>query len=299
MRSRAKYFLLLAAASLVAVPLAAQKSGGHNGGGVHPSSPPAGILIGNNPRSTEGAFDTYPITEPEIEKKLTTTEQAPCFRWPMAPVSSSTVSASRITVPANAKKQFGEACMEVRKKKLKQAQQHLDRAVGSYSKFADAWVLLGQTQEDQGDLQQAERSCEQARAADSSYLPGYLCLADLAARQENWNTVAQLTDQVIGMHPTKAPGAFFFNFLAHFNLKQWDPAEKSALAALNDGSKEQSRQVRWLLAKMYELKGDRAAEAEQLSEYVKLYPNDANASFARQVLQEMQAQHPSAQRPPK
>jgi uncharacterized membrane protein len=79
-RSRAKHFLSLAAALLVALPLAAQKSGGRHGGGVHPSSPPAGILINNNPRSTEGAFDTYLITEPEIEKKLTTTEQAPCFR---------------------------------------------------------------------------------------------------------------------------------------------------------------------------------------------------------------------------
>jgi tetratricopeptide (TPR) repeat protein len=198
-----------------------------------------------------------------------------------------------------AKKEFGNACMAVRKKKLKEAQHHLHRALGAYSKFADAWVLLGQTQEDQGELRQAEQSCEQARAADSTYLPGYLCLADLAARQQKWDSVARLTDQVIAMHPTRAPGAFFFNFLGHFYLKQWDTAEKSAFAAFKDGSQEQSRQVRWMLAKMYELKGDRRAEAEQLSEYVKLYPNDANASLARKVLDEIHAQHPSAQSPPK
>jgi tetratricopeptide (TPR) repeat protein len=284
---------------MFALPVTAQKSGGHNGGGIHPSSPPARILITGNPKSTEGAFDTYPITEPDIEKKLTTTEQPACFQWPMAPVASSTVSASRMTVPAKAKKEFGEACIAVRKKKLKEAQQHLERALGSYSKFADAWVLLGQTQEDQGDLQQAEQSCGQARAADSSYLPGYLCLADLAARQEKWDAVAELTDQVIGMHPTKAPGAFFFNFLGHFYRNEWDPAEKSAIAAMKDGSKEQNRQVLWLLAKLYELKGDRSAEAAQLSEYVKLYPEDANAPVARKVLQQIQAQQPSAPSPPR
>jgi predicted Zn-dependent protease len=217
----------------------------------------------------------------------------------MAPVFSSTVSASRMTVPTKAKKEFGQACIAVRKKKLKDAQHHLNRALGSYSKFADAWVLLGQTQEDQGDLQQAAQSCGQARAADSSYLPGYLCLADLAAREEKWDSVAQLTDQVIAMHPTKAPGAFFFNFLGHFYLKQWNPAEKSAFAAMKDGSKEQSRQVLWLLAKMYELKGDRSAEAAQLSEYVKLYPNDANASVARQILKQIETQTPSTQSPRK
>ena len=298
MLPRATYFFLLAAGVLFALPGTAQKKGSH-AHGTAPSSPPPGIIINNNQRSTEGAFDTYPITEPEIERKLSTTEQPPCFQWPMAPVFSSTVSASRMTVPDKAKKEFGEACLAVRKKKLKEAQRHLDRAVGSYSKFADAWVLLGQTQENQGEIQQAEQSCEQARAADSSYLPGYLCLADLAARQEKWDSVAQLTDQVIAMHPTRAPGAFFFNFLGHFYLKQWDTAEKSAFAAFKDGSPAQSRQVRWMLAKMYELKGDRRAEAEQLSEYVKLYPNDANASVARQVLDEIYAQQPSAQSPPR
>ena len=297
MPSQSNRSLPIAAVLLLAVTVSAQRSDRHHSGS-HPSSPPAAILMNNNPTSTEGAFDTYPITEPEIEKKLTTTEQAPCFKWPMAPVASSTVSASRMTVPAKAKKEFGDACVAVRKKKLEQAQHHLERALGSYPKFADAWVLLAQTQEDQGDVQQAEQSCEQARSADSSYLPGYLCLADLAARQGKWDAVAELTDQVIGMHPTKAPGAFFFNFLGHFYLKDWDPAEKSALAAMKDGSKEQNRQVLWLLAKMYELKGDRSAEAAQLSHYLKLYPEDANAAMARKVLQQIQAQQRTAQRPP-
>src|SRR5690349_20147649 len=148
MRSQANRFLPIAAVLLLAVTVSAQRSGRHHSGG-QPSSSPAGILMNNNPTSTEGVFDTYPITEPEIEKKLTTTEQAPCFQRPMAPVASSTVSASRMTVPAKAKKEFAEACIAVRKKKLEEAQHHLDRALGSYSKFADAWVLLGQTQENQ------------------------------------------------------------------------------------------------------------------------------------------------------
>ena len=296
MRSLAKHFLPIALVALISLPTNAQKRGGR-GGMVHPSPPARAVY--NRPTSTEGAFDVYPITEPDVEKKLSTTEQPACFQFPMAPVASSTVSASRITVPANAKKEFGNACIAVRKKKLKDAQRHLQRAVDAYAKFADAWVLLGQTEEDQGNLQGAEKSCEQARTVDASYLPGYLCLADVAARQGKWQPVADLTDHVIAMHPVKAPGAFFYNFLGHFYLKQWDPAEKSALAALKDGSKEESRQVHWLLAKMYELKGDRASEAEQLREYVKLYPDDRDTPVAKQVLKQIESDGAASQKPDK
>lgn len=297
MRSLAKHFLPIALTALITIPLAAQKRGG-GGGMVHPS-PPANVMMNSKPTSTEGAFDTYPITEPDIEKKLSTTEQPACFQFPMAPVASSTVSASRMTVPANAKKEFGNACIAVRKKKLKDAQQHLQRAIDAYPNFADAWVLLGQAEEDQGDLKAAEASCERARTVDESYLPGYLCLADVAARQGKWQPVADLTDHVIAMHPVKAPGAFFYNFLGHFYLKQWDPAEKSALAALKDGSKEESRQVHWLLAKMYEVKGDRASEAAQLREYVKLYPDDRDTPVARQVLKQIESDGAAGQKPDK
>lgn len=297
MRSLAKHLLPIALTALITPPLAAQKHGGR--AGMTRPSPPANVMIYNKPTSTEGAFDTYPITEPDIEKKLSTTEQPACFQFPMAPVAGSTVSASRMTVPANAKREFGKACIAVRKKKLKDAQQHLQRALDDYSKFADAWVLLGQTEEDEGNLQEAEASCEHARTVDASYLPGYLCLADVAARQGKWQPVADLTDHVIAMHPVKAPGAFFYNFLGHFYLKQWDTAEKSALAALKDGSKEESRQVHWLLAKMYEVKGDRVAEAEQLREYVKLYPDDRDTPVAQQVLKQIESEGAASKKPGK
>lgn len=295
MRFPAKHFVPIALAALMSIPMAAQKGNRHNGGS-HSSSPPAAIMLGSNPTSTEGAFDTYPITEPDVEKKLSTTEQPACFQFPMAPVASSTVSASRMTVPAKAKKEFGQACVAVRKKKLNDAQKHLNRAIQGYSNFADAWVLLGQTEEDQGNMQGAEQSCEHARAVDASYIPGYLCLADVAARQGKWQPVADLTDQVIAMHPVKAPGAFFYNFLGHFYMKQWDTAEKSAFAALKDGSKDESRQVHWLLAKMYELKGDRASEAAQLREYVKLYPDDRDTPVARQVLKQIESESSARQK---
>lgn len=298
MRSLTKYFLPIALAILASLPMAAQK-GSHHSRGTPPSPPPSGAILYNNPRSTEGAFDVYPITEPDIEKKLSTTEQPACFQFPMAPVASSTVSASRMTVPTKAKKEFGDACVQVRKKKLKDAQKHLNRAVQAYPSFADAWVLLGQIQEDQGNLQQAEQFCQHARAADAGYLPGYLCLADVAARQGQWQPVADFTDHVIAAHPAKAPGAFFYNFLGHFYMKQWNAAEKSAFAALKDGSKEEIRQIRWLLAKMYELKGDRASEAAQLREYVKLYPDDREAPVARQVLKQIESENSAGQQPNK
>lgn len=282
--------LLATLAALLVAACGLAQRGGRRGGGTHTPPPElSSDALYSNPAFSEGAFDPSSYKPEYIERKLSTNEQPPCFQWPMAPVASNTVSASRMSVPKKAQKEFVDACVAVRKKKLKEGQKHLNSAIASYREFADAWVLLGQIQEKEGDLQQAEQSCARARTADSSYLPGYLCLADVAARQNQWAAVAQLSDQVIGMHPVKAPGAFFFSFLGHFYLKEWDPAEKSALQALKQGSKEQDRQLHWTMAKMYELKGDRTAEAAQLREYLKLYPEDPRAPVARHVLRQIEA----------
>ena len=282
--------LLATLAALLVATYGSAQRGGRRGGGAHTPQPQlTSDALYSNPAFTEGAYDPYANKPEYIEKKLSTNEQPPCFQWPMAPVASNTVSASRMSVPKEAQKEFVDACVAVRKKKLKEGQEHLNSAIASYPEFADAWVLLGQIQKDQGNLQQAEESCARARTADSSYLPSYLCLAHLAAIQNQWASVAQLSDQVIGMHPLKAPGAFLFSFLGHFYQKEWDPAEKSALAALKDGSKEQDRELHWMLAKMYELKGDRSAEAAQLREYLKLYPKDPKAPVAQHVLRQIEA----------
>jgi tetratricopeptide (TPR) repeat protein len=259
---------------LLASPLSAQTGGG----GRAPS----------NPDSSE--FEPYTINRPDVSPLQLRNEEPPCFKWPTSPVVSNMVSVRRLDVPARAREAFDEACSAVQKKNLSAAQQQLNRALKAHPKFAAAWVLLGQVQEDQQQLEQAEQSCTQAQAADSNYLLSYLCLARLAAHREEWSVVAGMTDQVIALHPIRAPGAYFYNALAHFHLKQDQPAESSALRVLEDGGREQLPQVHWLLAHIYEHKGDRASEAVQLREYLKLAPHASDAAALRNILKQIDSQ---------
>jgi tetratricopeptide (TPR) repeat protein len=208
----------------------------------------------------------------------------------MAPVVSGTVTVNRLEIPAEARDSFRAACSSVIKKELSDAQRDLNRAVQSLTRFSAAWVLLGQIQRDDKEIELAQQSCMEAHKVDPTYIPAYLCLADLAALQENWTRTAELTRQVIELHPVRAPGAYYLNALASFYIGQMPQAEENALEALKEGGSEQKAPLHWLLAKIYEAKGDRFEEAAQLREYLKLAPHAPGAPLARKILQEIKSE---------
>jgi tetratricopeptide (TPR) repeat protein len=282
---------LALALCLSTAPLSAQKSGGSKSSGSHsaPAPAPTSSFSSNyKPRSAEGEFDNKVVYLSDDNHPILKNDLPGCYQWPMSPVLSSTVSVTGMDISAEARQQFTEGCASIQKKNLKDAEQRLNHVVKLNPKYAAAWVLLGQTNKDQGNMKEAEKSCAQAKDADASYLPGYLCLAALAAREEKWDQVADLTNQVIGMHPVRAPGATYYNGVANYYLKQWTTAEKSALMALQDSSKTQKSELRWLLAKIYEQKHDRVSEAAQLREYLNLAPDGPDAAVARRILKQIE-----------
>jgi len=284
-------FLIL----LAVVPVSAQKSGGgkSGGGGSHSTGiAPSGYNPNYRPRSTEGEFDNNVVFLSDSNHPILKNDLASCFQWPMSPVVSSTVSVASTDLSSEARQQFTEGCNSIQKKKTKEAEHRLNRVVELSPKYAPAYVLLGQTNKDEGHMKVATDFCAQARDADPSYVPAYLCLADLAARQNQWKQVADLTHQVVGMHPVRAPGAYYYNALANVYLKQWPAAEESALRALQDSSKTEKIELHWLLAKIYEGKNDRDSEAQHLHAYLDLAPNGQDAEMARHVLKQIET-HPA------
>lgn len=213
-----------------------------------------------------------------------------CLHWPMNSVISSAAKAADDKVPKKARQEFDKGCNAARKNSADEALKHLDLAVKADPSYAEAWVVLGQTQKESGKIADAEQSCTQGRQADPKYLPSYLCLADIAAKQEKWTQVADLTNQVIDAHPAKAPSAFYYNSLANFHLNQLDAAEKSGQLAADQGNDALKGQVYLLLAKVDEQKGDRTSEADHLRKFLKLAPHDPNAAAVRHVLDEIKAE---------
>jgi tetratricopeptide (TPR) repeat protein len=281
-------FLVLAVL-LLAAPVAAQKSGGgKSSGGSHASVPSASYSPSYRPLSTETEFDNNVVYLSGDNHPLLKNDLPPCYQWPMSPLLSSTVSVSGLEISSEAREQFSAGCSSIQKNKLKEAEQRLNHVVQLQPKYAAAWVLLGQASKAQGKMKEAADFCTQARDADANYLPGYLCLADLAAHEEKWDQVANLTSQVIALHPVRAPGAYYYNCVANYFLQQWPNAEKSALQALQDSSMNEKAELHWLLAKIYEKEHNRISEAEQLRAYLKLAPDGHNSTIARHVLRQIE-----------
>jgi tetratricopeptide (TPR) repeat protein len=288
-------FLILAVV-LSALPGVAQKSGGGKSGGsgshTTTSAPSSSYNPNYRPRSSEGEFDANVVFLSGDNHQLLKNDLPACFQWPMSPIQSNTVSAIGMELSSEAKDQFTSGCAAIQKKNLKDAEHRLNRVIELNPKYAAAWVLLGQANKEQGHIKEAVQFCTQAQEADANYLPAYLCLADLAARQDQWSEVAQLTNQVLAMHPTRAPGAYYYNTLANLYLKQWPSAEKSGLQALQDSSKSEKVELHWLLAKIYEEQHNRSAEAEHIREYLSLAPNGESADTAKHILKQIEA-HPA------
>jgi tetratricopeptide (TPR) repeat protein len=280
-----RILLFALAVLLLAAPASAQKSGGgKSGGGSHASVPSASY----RPLSTETEFDNNVVYLSGDNHPLLKNDLPPCYQWPMSPLLSSTVSVSGLEISTEAREQFAAGCSSIQKNKLKEAEQRLNHVVQLQPKYAAAWVLLGQASKAQGKMKEAADFCTQARDADANYLPGYLCLADLAAHEEKWDQVANLTSQVIALHPVRAPGAYYYNCVANYFLQQWPNAEKSALQALQDSSMNEKAELHWLLAKIYEKEHNRISEAEQLRAYLKLAPDGHNSTIARHVLRQIE-----------
>src|ERR1051326_1187728 len=268
------------------IPTSTQKSGGKPGGSVHTSSHSTRPY---DPMSTENAFELYDITRPRTaEQTKAKNEEPPCFHWPLNPILSSTVNVNGMKTADQAREDFVQACEAVRKNDLGEAQKRLEHAVKLDPQFAAAWVLLGQSEREQKKPDKAAESCTHAYSADPNYLPAYLCLADVAAHQEEWKKVAEITEQAAALHPVRAPGVFYYNSLANFYLQRLPAAESSGLRAIDETSGEQQAQMHFLLAKIYEQKGDRSAEAAQLRKFVELEPHSPQTDAARKILNEIE-----------
>jgi len=164
----------------------------------------------------------------------------------------------------------------------------LRKAVKQWPKDSAAWVVLGQVLEAQQKTDEAYGACSQPLATDSNYLPAYLCLADISAHSENWNKVLQLSTRALEIDPTNNAVAYDYNAAANFQLHRLPEAEKSALRAAEIDKSNADPRVHFLLAQIYEAKGDRESEAAQLREYLKYASDPNDVAMVKRYLSELE-----------
>jgi cytochrome c-type biogenesis protein CcmH/NrfG len=192
-----------------------------------------------------------------------------------------TASVTTLQIPRKAQKEYEAACAALKVNNMPETERHLRRATEIYPKYVAGWVMLGQTLETTQQTAAARSACSRASTADPNYLPAYLCLAEIAGREQEWNEVLNLTKRALELDPVKDAYAYFFSAIAYFNLNQLPEAQDGALKAEAIDREHHEPLVQYLLAQIYEAEHDSAAAAAHLREYRKLALDSQGSGHAK------------------
>jgi tetratricopeptide (TPR) repeat protein len=209
------------------------------------------------------------------------------------------ISVISLKAPDKARREFEKGREDFSNKKYENSEKHLAKAVELYPQYALAWELRGQEQERQKQDEEASKSYQTAINADPKFVPPYIRLALLEASKANWPEVARLTQRAIELDPVSYPDAHFLNGAAHFNLKHYPEAEKSAFKAVELDKEHRFPRSELLLGTILQVKGQNAAAADHLRTYLKLEPNSPEATRVQTFLAKLDQQNASAQPQPK
>jgi tetratricopeptide (TPR) repeat protein len=141
--------------------------------------------------------------------------------------------------------------------------------------------MLGQTLETTQQTAVARSACSRASTADPNCLPAYLCLAEIAGREQEWNEVLNLTKRTLELDPINDAYTYFFRANAYFNLNQLPEAQDGALKAEAIDRDHHEPLVQYLLVQTYEAEHDPAAAAAHLREYQKLAPGSQGSGHVK------------------
>lgn len=255
--------------------------------------------------STQGVtFDgnklaTPPTTIPRFPDNRVSTVKGPappelkiedgCFLPPLTIVHSALADASSLEVPPKAKRDYESACNALSHRKWPEVEEHLRKAVARYPGYAAAWVTLGQVMEARQQLDEARSACTQAATVNPGYLPAHLCLADIAAYAQDWEQVVKSSQRALELNPASDPHAYFYAASAYLKLNRAAEAERNALRAADIDKENLEPRVHFLLAQIYELKGDSSQELAELREYLKFVTDPQDTASVKKYVADLEA----------
>jgi tetratricopeptide (TPR) repeat protein len=207
--------------------------------------------------------------------------------YPLSKIEGLTVSATSEQAPKNARKAYENGLDAAKKNKPDQAEQEFRKAVDLYPKYAAALLELGKTLERRDKFPEARALYEQALAADPKYLYPHQRLYLLAFRDRNWHEVADHAEQLIRLDPFEFPDAYYFDGVAHFQLKEYEAAEKSARKAVEIDRRESNPKSRYLLGVVLLDRNDLTGAGESLRAYLKAAPDAPDRAEVEKVLRQI------------
>jgi tetratricopeptide (TPR) repeat protein len=219
-----------------------------------------------------------------------TADEDRCFPWNLAAVRSTTVSVTRLKVPSNARIEYERACDASNKNKFNEAEQHARSAIDKFQDYSAAWVMLGVILEEQHKAQEARDACSHASAIDPTYLPAYLCAAEVSARNREWEQVLNAVDLALGLNSEGDPYAYYYRAMAYLHMNNRVEAKKSALQAMEIDANHNEPSFCLLLAQIYEREGDSPNAIALLQQFLKHPTDRQQENAAKRLLEKLESQ---------
>jgi Tfp pilus assembly protein PilF len=200
-------------------------------------------------------------------------------------VDPTTINSGESDVPSRSRTAWKAAMKAVDSGDLAEAGRQLQAVLQASPKFARGWHTLGVVNETLLKPSEAKEAYERAIEADPKLLPSYVTLARLAVRAKDWQGAAKAADALIRADTKRTfPEAYVHQAIARYHLKDLDGAEASAREALRPGQPQATR-AEFVLARIFESRGDFNAAREHIAKYLELEPNAPDAEIIRAFLQ--------------
>ena len=206
----------------------------------------------------------------------------------IAEVEGSSVSVTSMMAPKDARKAYERGLQSLLKNKPDDAVKDFERAVAAYPKYAEAWQNLGKLHAQRKSMAAARASFLKAIDADPKLVPPYVELGMMAAADANWPEAGEYLDKALKLDPVDYPVAWYTDAVAHYNLMNYDAAEKSAREAVRLDQRHTNPRAGYLLGLILAEEKDYTGAAAQLTEYVKLVPNAPDLAQVEDRLKQLE-----------
>jgi hypothetical protein len=274
------------AMAILAFPCRAQKGGYPGSAGPNHGAAGGAVMSGRYPPITV----TQPTLNTLSHSKAGVFTDESCLPWNASERRDAAVIVTRLTVPSKSGSEYEKACDSNNRNEFEDAEVHVRSAIDKFQTYSAAWVMLGMVLEEQHKGQEARDACDHAMTIDSKYMPAYLCLAELSARNREWEQVLNLSNLALGLNSGGDGYAYYYRAAALFHMKNLVEAKKSALKASEIDVNHNDVPLCFLLAHIYEAEGDKIDAEAQLQLILKHHTDPQQEGAAKTFLAKLESQ---------
>jgi tetratricopeptide (TPR) repeat protein len=214
----------------------------------------------------------------------------------IAGVEGTSVSITALSAPKDAKRAWEKGTEFLHKSRTAEAEKELEKAVGIYPKYANAWFDLGRARvQRQADVP-ARDAFLKAIDADGKLIGPWLELGKMAVLRRDWPDAARYLDRALELDPVDYPRLWYEDALADYHVRNFDRAERNVREALKVPVANRDPHADQLLGLLLMRKQDYAGADEALRAYVRLSPNATDLERVREQIEEMDS-HLAAAKP--